>query len=284
MSHKNKKSLKQQMDQALMAMYAPGRSKHADKATGNTRDHIYSMSTLDAYKKHCAAFLDFVRERDPSVRQLADAGRYADEWIQSRIDAGDSAFTIKLRRAALVKLYQNPQVVTIDLPERSIGDITRSRNAVTEDRHFSEANNADLVMFCRATGLRRHELAQVTGEDLRILDGVPYVYVRQGKGGKSRLVPVIRNHEAVTAMMLAAGSSLVFDNISGHADIHGYRREYAQAVYDANARPLEDLHHEEIYYCRGVKKGTHYDRQALSIVSKALGHNRLSVAAENYLL
>ena len=38
-----------------------------------------------------------------------------------------------------------------------------------------------------------------------------------------------------------------------------------------------------VYYCRKDKKGLWYDKEAIKITSKALGHNRISVIAEHYL-
>ena len=49
------------------------------------------------------------------------------------------------------------------------------------------------------------------------------------------------------------------------------------------ARPIESLKHDEIYYCRGDRKGTWLDKNAMLAASKALGHNRISIIASNYL-
>ena len=46
-------------------------------------------------------------------------------------------------------------------------------------------------MFCKETGLRRHELVAVLPEDIRYENDILYVHVKQGKGGKSRNVQVI---------------------------------------------------------------------------------------------
>ena len=55
----------------------------------------------------------------------------------------------------------------------------------------------------------------------------------------------------------------------GHADIHGYRRDYAQALYaQVNGAPY-------------VK--WHPNHDALMIVSNALGHSREDVVIRNYL-
>lgn len=38
-----------------------------------------------------------------------------------------------------------------------------------------------------------------------------------------------------------------------------------------------------ITYCRGDRKGTWLDKNAMLMASKALGHNRISIIASNYL-
>lgn len=61
------------------------------------------------------------------------------------------------------------------------------------------------------------------------------------------------------------------------------RADYATKVYQLYARPIESLAHDEIYYCRGDRKGTWLDKKAMLAASKALGHNRISIIASNYL-
>jgi hypothetical protein len=83
--------------------------------------------------------------------------------------------------------------------------------------------------------------------------------------------------------MNEAGDKKVWNKIHNAADIHSYRGDYATAIYLANARPLEQISKCDRYYCRKDKKGIWYDKEAMKITSKALGHNRISVIAEHYL-
>jgi len=141
----------------------------------------------------------------------------------------------------------------------------------------------ELVSFCRSVGLRRHELANLRGTDL-VKDGdCYYVHVLKGKGGRSRYVKVIGDVQNVIALMTTAGEGKVFEKIPGAADIHGYRREYAQAYYGMVARPLYILPKDQKYSCRKEKYGIVYDRNAMLEVSRSLGHNRISVIAGHYL-
>ena len=75
----------------------------------------------------------------------------------------------------------------------------------------------------------------------------------------------------------------VWGKVHSGADIHSYRADYATKVYQLYARPIESLAHDEIYYCRGDRKGTWLDKKAMLVASKALGHNRISIIASNYL-
>ena len=76
--------------------------------------------------------------------------------------------------AALSKLYrcrhgrgQKPfRDVETDIRRRA--DIKRSRGDAIRDKHFSEKNNADLITFCRCSGLRRAEIQDLRYEDFQL--------------------------------------------------------------------------------------------------------------------
>lgn len=105
MSHKNKVSLYMQVNNALEEKFTPGRSKHADKAAGETADKIYSYSTLTAYKKHCRLFAAYCKA-NYGCRTLADCMPYIRNWLQDMSEL--SAYTVKLKAAAVSKLYGIP--------------------------------------------------------------------------------------------------------------------------------------------------------------------------------
>ena len=87
----------------------------------------------------------------------------------------------------------------------------------------------------------------------------------------------------------------VWQHIHTSADIHGYRAEYATAIYKAYARAIEDIPYDkvnrgtgrryqsEVYTCRKDEAGRKLDKAAMLVCSKALGHNRISVVADNYI-
>lgn len=286
MGHKNKKSLIRQVQDKLLSKMAAGDSRHLDKADGITGEKIYSYGTLDAYMQQCCSFVKFAKS-EHGAKTLEDCRPFVNEFLQRSINSGMSSYTIKLQSSALAKLYDCSSSEFITTPARSRENITRSRGAAIRDSHFSEARNKALVDFCCSTGLRRHELAALTGDCLRQDEqGNYHVWVKQGKGGKSRYAPVMGNKaqvQNVVDLCNKAGTGRVFAKVHNAADIHSYRGIYAERVYNAHARPVATLQGSERYFCRGDKKGTVYGREALIATSQALGHNRVSVVASHYL-
>ena len=284
MSHKNKKSLTRQVQERYDSMLAMGQSKHQDKINHNTWNRIYSWSTYDSYIKHANYFVAYCKS-EHGCKNLEECRPYVDEWLQRRIDQNLSAYTIKLEAAALGKLYGCSTTEFIATPSRYRKNIMRSRGEKVRDAHFSEKNHRELVDFCKSTGLRRRELAALTGDKLIKKDGKYYIIIDKGsKGGRYRESEVIGNVENVKTLMDRAGKDKVFDSIPGAADIHGYRSMYATTIYHMNTRPIESIKNKkELYICRSDRKGTVFDREAMQAATTALGHNRISVVAGHYI-
>ena len=281
MAHKNKLPLIVQIETALKALLKIGESR--DEAKDQKTDHegIYSWNTFRAYLKWCCIFANFCLTRH-KCKTLKKCRRFADEWLSYLMDHY-SPSTCKLAASALAKLYQCSGKDFIKTPPRKRADIKRSRGPKVRDKHFSEENHKNLVDFCKSTGLRRHELSMLRGTDLVYKDGKYYIHVRKGKGGKERLSQIIGNIGNVVDLMHKAGKNKVFSIISGGADIHGYRRDYANTFYRILARPLDTLIEDDLYVCQKDKAGVVYDRWAMLCVSENLGHNRIDVIAAHYL-
>lgn len=327
-------SLHQQAYNRLTGMQAFGQSKREAVATGTDRDKIFSFSTYQTYWKHTKYFLSYIKENHPECTTLKAAKRHVNEWLQYRSEQGLSAWTIQVEAKALGKLYGikpgDPGYFTP--PKRRRTDIKRSRTDTVRDRHFSQTNNAELIDFCRGTGLRRSELKQLRGQDLiaradidaeyqklaslpadqrppeatrrlhllqdaRLFNADAYVYVRNGKGGRSRISPIIgkKADQIIQRMRETAPDELVWQHVSTNADIHSYRGDYATAIYKCYARPISEIPYDrvhqgtghayqsQVYTCRKDERGKKLDKAAMLLASKALGHNRISVVADNYI-
>ena len=136
-------------------------------------------------------------------------------------------------------------------------------------------------------------------KDTRYFEEEYYVHIRKGigKGGRERYSPIIGEHQKQIAdrIIKTPEEKKVWEHIHGAADIHGYRAEYATAVDKAHARDIKDIPYDKInkgtgrkyqsdvYTCRKDEVKRKLDRAAMTMCSKALGHNRAEVFATNYL-
>lgn len=169
-----KKTLHQQVYDALRSQFAMGESKHEAKERGETGGKIYSYASYRTYKQWSMAFVRWVKQEHPEVTTMKKARKLVPEYLVSLTSEaanngkGYSASTVATATASLNKLYQLPpsDPHRFTPPERHRVDITRSRGDVANDRHFSEKNNAELVAFARATGARRTALERLRGDDL----------------------------------------------------------------------------------------------------------------------
>lgn len=226
---------------------------------------IYSIETMKSYRKESIGFTDWVKEHH-GVKYLDDAKQHVSDYLRHRIKLGHSAWSLKLVRSALRKLYSDPSLASdVNLPTRRKIDIKRSRFPVAMDKEFSITRNRDLIDFAKAAGLRRHEVMNVMVKDVRMLDGKLVVFVPQGKGGKMRSVPILESMVGRVQEITQdkEQDNFLFERIPVRADVHGYRREYAQDLFK------EKLENESP---NGAKEITSY----------ALGHERLNVL-KNYL-
>ena len=141
----------------------------------------------------------------------------------------------------------------ISKPERSANDITRSRGGRNPQgqREMQDSRFERLVAFQEVTGLRRAELKDLKGEDLRIKDGKMYVIAQQGKGGKEqwqRILP--KDTETVQRTFDGIKKDQhVFDDkeMKNKIDLHGLRAEHAKECYD--------------YYMERIKQDPAYREQ-----------------------
>ena len=208
-------------------------------------------------------------------------------------------------------------------PKRKRSEITRSRTRVERDRHFSETNNRELIEFCKSTGLRVSELRNLKGKNLtdrttllHLLDNprlsptyrgiikdalafedVNYYVFTKGKGGRERLAPIVGPYteQTVERIRNTKPDQKVWSHVHTSADVHSYRADYATQIYRRYARCVEDIPYDavnlgsgkryqsDVYVCHIDERGRKLDRRAMRLCSKALGHNRECIVADNYL-
>lgn len=297
MGHKKKntdnRDLHQQAYDILTGMQSFGDSRSEDKKYD--RDHdtdtvskkIYSINTYKTYWKHIKYFLKWVQINHPEVKKLKKAEKFVPEWLQTRVDAKLSAWTIQTEEAALNKLYgirpDDPK--RFQAPQRQKGNIVRSRGTKVRDAHFSEKKNEELVNFCKGCGFRRNVLEKLKGSDLydrsRVEEALAtaraegnksmikactdalktfpdkeyFILHRSDKGGKTRISPIVGSNmeKIVDRMRNTKPDELVWQYVSGNCDVHGYRSDYATYLYKEYARPMEELSFENKIKCSDGK-------------------------------
>jgi integrase len=280
------KSLSYQIKQRLSTLTRYGSSKHqAKRSEGQHPKGIFSFKTFENYSDKCIQFGTWAKENH-GARDLEDLIPLADEYLKYRKTVKKrsgqylSAWTLKLDRAAIEKHFEPEHLKTKeDLPPRQRKDIKKNRGEIKD---FNESKHEALVRLGKSTGARREEVSDLRYKDIDPAAGT--VLIRQGKGGKQRLIHAL-DKEILRELTAGehAPDDKIFDTIPCRYPEHRYRRYYAQSLYNSLARPLRDIPKCERYYCRGDYKGTIYDRKAMLLVSIELGHARTSVIASHYL-
>lgn len=123
-----------------------------------------------------------------------------------------------------------------------------------------------------------------------------FVHTKE-KGGRERITPIAGPdaQQIIRKFKSTAPNEKVWQYVNSNADIHSYRADYATTLYKMYARPINEIpfdqinkgsgrkYQSDVYTCRKDEAGKKLDRRAMLICSKALGHNRIDVVANNYL-
>ena len=279
--------LRKQFNTILHELYRQGFGKPKIKDEHNSTPYIHSENTYKTYKAQCNHFVDFCYEHgvkydvDEAFKLIPEYGKRLEADVKS-------AWSIYTAMNAIAKAFGvSTESLGYKPPKRERASVARSRYATEMDRHFSVEANEKLITFCQCFGLRRRELEALTGDKMAFnKKGGLLVHVTNGKGGKERWVVFCgteKERKVCEDLMRQAGNTKVFSHVHTKADIHYYRSVYACRLYKAIARPVEAIPREDRYICRKDKAGVVYDKRAMQMVSRSLGHNRISVIANSYL-
>jgi hypothetical protein len=253
-------------------------------------------STYETYLRHLKYFTNYCKENH-NCKSLDDCKEYIVEWLNTRNNL--SACTIALEITTICKLYnistQDIRNMGYIAPERLRANITRSRNDCVRDKHFSEANNIELVTFCKCFGLKRKELCSLKKENLIFEDNQYFIFVNSVnsgcESGKGRMVPFMGTDNELKTILdyFAVCEEKPFAKVSNAMDVHSYRSIYATRAYLSKARPIEELQklprtkldnghmtNDNIYYMRADKKGVICDKQAMLFACQCLGLKRIN--------
>ena len=264
-----------------------GSKRSSDKTNAHTRNKIYSKNTFETYKRQFRYFADWLSEAHSEAYTLDDARQYVDEYLLHLVKLERSAYSITTAKAALAKVFQTDAIQFVGTPPRERANIKRSRGDAVRDSNISSKTETKLALFSSAVGLRRKEMLNIESEDLFFKNGKAYLNVTKGtKGGKPRIVEICGISEGETKMIvewIQSREGRLFPKLNTNYDNHYYRAVYAKRLYDRYKRKEKDIPPRERYIMRKERAGEVYDKSAMQIVSKNLGHNRISVIAQSYL-
>lgn len=147
------------------------------------------------------------------------------------------------------------------------------------------------------TGCRRCDLKALNTNSLVERDGKYFLDIKQSKGGRDRLAPVLPSKadevKKIFEQAKENGKGKLFDHIPKEIDVHGLRREYAQELYRSltDDKSLRDEYltyyparHENVksdFY--RDREGNVFERDTVYVVSQALEHNRIDTSITAYL-
>ena len=310
-------------DQRQDKKYIEASGENFDKTQLLEKQYFYRKDTYDACLKCAVRFVDWVRKESGLTDKrvpIREYSQYIGNYIQHRIDSGEvSPRTIAKERSQLSKVWLVDTDHIQILPCKTESDKGR-----TPDSHFDMRNerNISATEFYQMIGARKGEYRFINDQEFKVyqekinnstdprlrelnltlrhnndgqcpniypvlnketglIDKVVVIHAKHGKTNVSEILP--ENREKVTQIFRSQEYRNFFYP-SDHCNVHQCRRDYARALYDHYARPIETLSREEKFMCRD---GTHrqYDREALAIVAQSLGHapNDLFDTVHNYL-
>ena len=279
--------------QRLDSLMAVGEKRSEAKAEARARGEslfafsdglIHSYEARENYQAIVMRFIDWCRDQH-GIRDLDKIDEQADElaslYLLERIGADYSAWTLQTERSALRMFFQDRELTDcIELPQRKRENIKRSRLPTERDKHINLDNWQHVIGFCLASGLRREELRDLYVHNVRTRpsDQRLIVDIVKGKGGKQRQVPVFPGREEGVLSQIEGKEpdSHVFSRVSSLLDIHSYRRQYAQDLYEhLSGRPLPPA--------EGRLLSADLDKDVALYVSQCLGHNRIDIIFQHYI-
>lgn len=273
-------SLKHQISQRLKSLNRIGQKKHQAKMEEKERcysnkerwnparvEGIHGAKTMEHYTKIGHRWATWAKENVPELikgRAICDMRDAAARYIKDREARGIKPWTLAQDRSALAKIIGCRGQEICKVPPRKKVDRVKNTKMPKE---FSESRNRDLVDLCKGTGLRHHEVAQLTPAHLAASNGRLILRDVIGKAGKVRDITILREYETriVEIFKGKAPGEQVITKIPIRTPCHIYRREYVAA------RDQELL-------AAGIDSQAARDQ----IATKDIGHNRRDVIQTSY--
>ena len=209
------------------------------------------------YIRNTKRFIKFCREKY-DCKDFESCKEHIQDYSDFLQQQGYTASTIHTYLSAVCSTYGVP-LAEINKPIRHIGDFSRGRadklNHTNQD--FNNPEYKRIVEFQRIVGIRRNELAGLTGDCL-VYDesGYPCVLVKSGKGNKQQLQRLNRPEDVDAIKKYfenKAPDEYIFTDkeINNDLNLHKLRALSAQEYYDIK---LERILNEPGYAKQAIKE------------------------------
>lgn len=213
---------------------------------------IQNNKTGSSYKKHLKNFARWAKSQ--GYRRPEQITRDVIQEYEQYLEGSPKQYS-----PATIHTYLTPVCAAADVnmaeirkPKRSAGSIIRGRRLDLDgqvisrnrqgDRQESNQKYARLVSLQRAIGIRRAELARLTGADLVERGHSLYVRVNKGKGGKNQMQYVLPQDEQIVREIFAgvAPDQKVFSKteMSNVINLHGMRAQHGRDCYQHYLRHI----------------------------------------------
>lgn len=216
---------------------------------------ITNDATATQYRTHINRFSAWSKKkhRIRLASDVSDPCALAQEYANYLVTCGYTPDTIHSYLAPIAKGL-GLSLSDLRKPKRSASSIEKTRNNqknLQGKRELSSPNNSRIVEAAKAIGIRRAELARLTGDCLvRDYAGYLCVKVQRGKGGKMQMQRLLPKDESEVKNLFASVVPFqkVFDpvELKNKIPIHTLRRIHAQEAYEHYLHLIRGGHRQEL--------------------------------------
>ena len=217
---------------------------------------IQNNKTGSSYKKHLKNFARWAKSQ--GYRRPEQITRDVIQEYEQYLEGSPKQYS-----PATIHTYLTPVCAAADVnmaeirkPKRTAGSIVRGRRRDADgqevirnkqgDRQADNPKYARLVALQRVTGIRRSELARLTGSDLLQKGHNLYVCVRKGKGGKQQNQYILpQDRQIVREIFAGIGpDQKIFsrEEMNNTINLHGMRAAHGRDCYQHYLRLITTKH------------------------------------------
>ena len=205
-------------------------------------DGVTDNDTRRAYRRASDAFAEWAKGK--SIRNLSDVDTATIQAYERYLEARPEHYTPATIHGKLAPICKATDInmKEIQKPKRTASKIQRGRTETKTgrgEREEMDPRYGRLVDLQKAVGIRRAELAKLTGKDW---DG-KYLTVSKGKGGKRQRQFVLPEHRDTVNRIFSgvAPDERVFsgEEMQNHINIHKMRAQVAKDAYDYYSRIMD---------------------------------------------